>query len=126
MTHTPYTATAPLTVTASHAPLPRTPLTVTASHDPLPRTPLTISVTHRLMSQTCCPMTCHARKPQGPPCSSMSAQTNHRKLRHTLTECMYTVNKITCNLENVSAYAAFKTFRQENYSLQVQEKNKAH
>lgn len=40
---------------------------------------------------------------------------------HTLTKCTLVVNKITCNFENVSAYAAFQTLWQENYSLQAQE-----
>lgn len=44
-------------------------------------------------------------------------------LRHTSTkERMHVVNKMTRNFENVSMYAAFETFWQENYSLKVQEK----
>lgn len=54
----------------------------------------------------------------------MFTQTSHQKLRRTLTERIHVVNKIICNFENVSAYAAFKTFWQENYSLRVQEENK--
>lgn len=72
-----------------------------------------LTASHVATPAQSCPAT---QRPPGPSVLHLHAG------RPTQIKCVHVVNKITCNFERVSVCAAFKTFWQENYSLQVQEK----
>lgn len=121
VTMSPHIVTDTLAVTVTQTPSP------SLSHITVTVTPHRHCHTHRYPHHHRHTGSSHRRAALRPvnPISSKAlrvhADQSPKTQTHTLTERIHVVNKIICNFENVSAYAAFKTFWQENYSLRVQE-----